>query len=374
MQHVAVVGNSCVDFINLRAPLLKKIQNCNSRVSVIGPECSDEKILVEMEKLNFNYVSYPIKPVSLNPLSDLKTFYKIYKILKDINPDKVLLLTLKPIVYGSIASKLNGISNVYSLNSGLGRIFVRQSFYQKFVLIFLQPMLKAAFRFNRKVFFQNPDDQKLFKSLKLCSQDQSIVVNGTGIDISHFPFNKFEEKKDLKFLMISRLIEEKGIIYFYEAAKKIKKLFPDVKFFLLGNYCDSKSGLSEEKIRTWQDEGIIDYLGETDDVRPFLGNADVFVLPTYYREGVPRTCMEALASGLPIITTDVPGCRETVINEESGFLIPPKDQEALNEAMLKFINEPSIISSMAEQGRRIVEEKFDINKVNLNLAKGMELI
>tara|TARA_B100000212_G_scaffold45845_1_gene29615 strand:+ start:33141 stop:34271 length:1131 start_codon:yes stop_codon:yes gene_type:complete len=373
MQKIAVIGNSCVDFINLRAPLLKYLQNCDAEVTVIGPVCDENEILDEMKKLKFNYVPYNIKPVSLNPFDDMLSFFQMMRALKSISPDKVLLFTLKPIVYGSVAARLKGIRNVFSLNSGLGRIFVGESNYHRFVLFFLKPLLKIAFKFNEKVFFQNPDDSELFHKLGLCDKNKSIVVNGTGIDLKAFPLKTIPRNEKLKFIMISRIIEEKGIHFFYEAAKKIKKDYPCTEFQLLGNFCDSQSGISENTILNWHKEGIINYLGETDDVRPFLEKADVFVLPTYYREGVPRTCMEALATGLPIITTDVPGCRETVINEKNGILIQPKNITALEEAIKRFIKAPYIIDSMIMNGRSLVEKKFDINKVNSDIAYGMGL-
>lgn len=373
MQKIAVIGNSCIDFINLRAPLLKYLQNCDSQVTVVGPECHEIEVLNEMKKLGFDYMPYSIKPVSLNPLNDLFSFIQIYKALKSISPDKVLLFTLKPIVYGSIAARLRGVNNVFSLNSGLGRIFVGESIYHRFVLLFLKPLLKIAFKFNKKVFFQNPDDRQLFHDLGLCSVNKSINVNGTGIDLVAFPLKRKSKPAKLRFLMISRIIEEKGISYFYQAAKELKQDYPDVEFQLLGNFCDSRSGIPENVISGWHKEGTITFLGETDDVRPYLEEADVFVLPTYYREGVPRTCMEALATGLPIITTDVPGCRETVVDEGNGFLIKAKSHSALIDAIKKFIDAPHIMDKMISIGRKIVEDKFDINKVNFCIADGMGL-
>ena len=374
MQKIAVVGNSCIDFVNLRGPLLKHLQSCDLEVSVIGPHCDEKDVLDKMNDFEFNFIPYSIKPVSLNPLNDLFSFIQIYKALKFVSPDKVLLLTLKPIVYGSIAARLLGIKEVFSLNSGLGRNFVGESAYHKFVLFFLKPLLKIAFKFNKKVFFQNPDDCQLFNDLELCGLNKSITVNGTGIDLDAFPLKERSPASALRFLMISRLIQEKGVNFFYEAAKEIKEEYPEVEFQLLGNFCDSQSGISESLIQKWHDEGVINFLGETDDVRPFLEKADIFVLPTYYREGVPRTCMEALASGLPIITTDVPGCRETVINNNNGFLIKPKSHSALKAAIKNFIESPNIIDDMILYGRRIVEEKFDIKKVNSSIALSMELI
>lgn len=373
MQKIAVIGNSCIDFVNLRAPLLKYLRDCDAEINVIGPVCTEEEILNQLEELNFKYVPFSIKPVSLNPFNDLFSFIQIYKALKSIQPDKVLLLTLKPIVYGSFAAYLSGIKDVFSLNSGLGRIFVGESTYHKFVLLFLKPLLKFAFKFNKTVFFQNPDDCLLFANLGLCPKSKSIVVNGTGIDLSAFPLKIKDRTRGLRFLMISRIIQEKGIVFYYEVAKELKQEYPEVEFQLLGNFCDSQSGIPENLIREWHEEGTINFLGETDDVRPYLEEADIFVLPTYYREGVPRTCMEALASGLPIITTDVPGCRETVIDEKNGFLIQPKSNIALKEAIKKFIETPQIIDNMVSLGRKIVEEKFDIHKVNFNIANGMGL-
>lgn len=373
MSHLVVIGNSYIDFINLRGPLLDELRKENKKMTLMGPVCADSETLKRLKKNSTEYVSFKINPVNLNPISNLLTFFDIVFKLRSLKPDKIFLFTLKPIVFGSIASIFLKKTEVFSLNSGLGRVFTGSSAYNKFVLTFLKPSLKKALKLNKRVFFQNKDDKDLFVKLNICQSSKSLVVNGTGIDLEKFNFSKdFVSNKPLNFLMISRLIEEKGLIYYYQAAKNIKKNFPDVNFLLLGNFCQSKSGLSPELIDSWQKENVINYLGETDDVRPFLNKADVFVLPTYYREGVPRTCMEALATGLPIITTDVPGCRETVKHEENGFLIKPKSATDLQEAMMKFINSPSIIKSMSIKGRNLVENKFDINKVNQAIIKGLK--
>jgi len=371
MQHLLVVGNSCIDFVNLRAPLLKSIVETGCKVTVVGPQVSDSLVTNKMKEMHLNFIPYKIKPVSINFLYDLITFFSLLKIYKRVKPDKVLLLTLKPIVYGSFAAKFFSLKEVFSLNSGLGRIFVRETIYQKFVFIFLYPLLKLALKFNQNVFFQNPDDLALFEDLGICPSSKSIVVNGTGVDLTQFKFTEKKPSKTLNFLLIARLIKEKGVFFYYESARKLKQKYPNVNFLLLGNLCNGHSAISKEEIMAWKKEKVIDYLGETDDVRPFLDNADVFVLPTYYREGVPRTCMEAMAKGLPIITTDVPGCRETVINSKNGVLIEPKNQEALTRAMEDFILKPEMILDMARFGRKLVEQKFDINGVNKNIREGM---
>lgn len=372
MSHLVIIGNSYIDFIHLRAPLLEELRKENKDMTLMGPMCQDSETLEKLKKNNTNYVSYKINPVNLNPISNFLSFLDILIKLRSLNPDKVFLFTLKPIVYGSIASFFLKKTEVYSLNSGLGRVFTGSSIYNKFVLIFLRPLLKRAFKFNKKVFFQNNDDKDLFAKLNICHPSKSLVVNGTGIDLKKFHFSKeYKCDEPLNFLMISRLIEEKGLIYYYQAAKKIKKLFPEVNFLLLGNFCKSKSGLSPKIIDSWQEENVINYLGETDDVRPFLKKADIFVLPSFYREGIPRTCMEALATGLPIITTDVPGCRETVIDGLNGFLIKPKSTNDLQNAMMKFINYPEIIKDMSAEGRNLVENRFDIVKVNHEIVEGL---
>ena len=175
MQKIAVIGNSCIDFVNLRAPLLKYLRDCDAEIFVVGPACKEEEILNKLEEFSFQYVPFSIKPVSLNPFNDLFSFIQIYKALKLIQPDKVLLLTLKPIVYGSFASYLAGIKDVFSLNSGLGRIFVGESIYHKFVLLFLKPLLKFAFKFNKTVFSETPF---YTGRILLCGD----VINFSGVD------------------------------------------------------------------------------------------------------------------------------------------------------------------------------------------------
>ena len=282
----------------------------------------------------------------------------------------ILNFTIKPVIYGTFVGRLLGGVPVINTITGLGTAFLSSGFSN----VVAKFLYRFTFKYSHLVFFQNPDDQNFFKDLKIISKNNTRLVAGSGVDLIKFKPIKTNKTVNVKILFIGRIISDKGIYELIEAAKIIKKEYSNVTFTLMGKLgVKNRTSISKNEVDGWVNEKVIEFVAFKDDIRSFIGSSDLVILPSY-REGTPKTLIEAASMAKPIIATDVPGCRETVINEESGFLIPPKDQEALNEAMLKFINEPSIISSMAEQGRRIVEEKFDINKVNLNLAKGMELI
>ena len=292
--------------------------------------------------------------------------------MRSIKQDAFLGYTIKPVLYGSLAARLAGISGIFSIITGLGYAFSRGDSRQRFAGIIAQFLYKISLSCNQKVYFQNPDDRNLFKELGfLRGADQVVLINGSGVDVSFFKKTPFPT--GVSFLLIARLIKDKGIIEYVEAARIIKAKYPGVLFRLVGWFDDNPTSIKKEDLDLWMEDGIIDYLGRLEDVRPAITASSVYVLPSY-REGTPRTVLEAMSMGRPVITTDAPGCRETVIDGENGFLIPIKDVNALVQAMERFILQPELVVKMGKRSREIAEVKYDVHKVNTVIMQAMGLL
>jgi len=341
------------------------------KVICLGPEAGFEQPLQE---LGADYRQIPLHRTGLNPLKDVKTLFSLRKVLKEIKPDIVFSYTVKPIVYGSIAAHMAGVRRMYALISGLGYVFIGQTFKQRLLTQIVAFLYRRGLKYNQVVFFQNPDDLHLFVSKSIVPKTvKPVLVNGSGVNIEKFAFAP-PKLSPVTFLLIARLIKDKGILEYVESARLLKQKYPAAKCQLLGPLDINPAAITQEQLERWTKEGIIEYLGKTNDVRPYIADASVFVLPSFYREGTPRSVLEAMSMGRPIITTDAPGCRETVIDGKNGFLVSVKDVDALKSAMEKFILEPDLISQMGKQSRIIAEEKYDVRKVNRAILKEMGLL
>ncbi|MBZ0297946.1 MAG: glycosyltransferase family 4 protein, partial [Anaerolineae bacterium] len=260
-----------------------------------------------------------------------------------------------------------------SMITGLGFAFsdqARQSVRFRLISQSARGLYRLALRCNTKVFFQNPDDRSLFLALNLAKEDQMILINGSGVDVDHFSVTPLPSE-EITFLLIARLIQDKGIYEYAKAAAQLKAKYRDIVFQLLGPFDHHPQAVKPSNVSAWK--GTISYCGETSDVRPFIKRCSVYVLPSY-REGTPRTVLEAMAMGRPIITTDAPGCRETVRDGENGLLVPVRDVDALVAGMEYFIRNPQQIARMGQRSREIAEERYDVHKVNAVIMETMQLL
>ena len=369
MAKILLVSHYARSLINFRGEMIKAFAELGHEVTSLGPE---KGFSGELKKLGANYREIPLDRTGLNPLKDMVTFFALVRIMRKLKPDIVFSYAIKPVIYGSLAALVAGVPWVYSMITGLGFVFVekeRKNFLQRFVRFLYRLSLKN----NAAVFFQNPDDLELFRRAGLLGKDtKAVLINGSGVDLERFYYVR-PEIKPLSFLLMARLIWDKGIGEYVEAARRLKKRYPEVSFKLLGPLDSNPSAIKERDIKRWGEEGIIEYLGATDDVRPYLAGCSVYVLPSF-REGTPRSVLEAMAMGRPIITSDAPGCRETVIHGVNGFLVPVKDSASLAEAMEKFILNPKLVFAMGEKSRQMAEEKYDVHKVNRTILQAMGLI
>ena len=372
-MRVAVIGGSAESLVNFRAPMLKAMADLGHEVIACGPD-SPDYVVRALKDLGVDYAQSSFDRTGTNPIADLKAYFGFKRFFKHHQPDVALLYTIKPVIYGSLAAEYSNVPKVFSMITGAGYVFGDSSPKQRLMKTAIQPLYRKALKNNRKVFFQNPDDQCLFMNLNLVTgSEQCVLINGSGVDIEHYQ-EVLPVSDRIVFLLIARLIREKGIYQYVEAARRIKRHYPEVVFRLMGPFDSNPSAITQMEIEEWHNEGVIEYLGSTRDVRPYIAESSVYVLPSYYREGTPKTILEAMSMGRPIITTDAPGCRETVTHGKNGYLIPVKNVDALVDALERFIFNPELIPIMGKESRKIAEEKYDVRKVNAIILDTMGLL
>jgi glycosyltransferase involved in cell wall biosynthesis len=386
-KKILIIGGVIKSIVNFRGPLLKEMTSKGHKVfaSANGRNKIIEK---RLKKMGITYYPIHLSRTGMNMFNDLKSLLYIIKTISQIHPDIVLTYTIKPVIYGGLVARLCGVPSVYSMITGLGYAFMESpSLIQRFSGFIAQMLYRLSLKKSRKVFFQNPDDQTLFLEKGLVRPDQPVLINGSGVELDHFAPSELPDEPI--FLMIGRLLADKGVREYVEAAGRVKKRFPHARFFLVGNLDPNPNSIRDSELRQWQEAGIIEYLGYLDDIRPTIKKCRCYILPSYYREGIPRTVLEAMAMGRPIITTDAPGCRETVMLTpkgqrqrelregvmigENGFLVKVRDVEALVKAIMHFLENPDLADRMAKRGRDIAEEKFDVHKVNEVIMTEMRL-
>ncbi len=369
MARILIVSHYARSLINFRGEMIKRMTGLGHEVCTIAPEKGFSE---KLKTVGASYFQYPLQRTGLNPFQDLKSFFALIKVMRTIKPDVVLSYAIKPVIYGSLAARLVGVKQVFSMITGLGFVFTNADAKRKILQNIVSLMYKMAFKANQAVFFQNPDDERLIKGLGIVrDRTKTVLINGSGVDVEKYYFAP-PRKQPVSFLLIARLIWDKGIGEFVKAARMIKSKHSDVTFSLLGSYDSNPTAIKPDDVSTWVKEGVIEYLGRTDDVRPYIADTSVYVLPSY-REGTPRSVLEAMSMGRPIITTDAPGCRETVENGVNGFLVPVKDAHVLAKAMDEFIQNPDLIKQMGIESRKIAEKKYDVHKVNDAILGAMGL-
>ena len=375
-----IIASYPASILKFRGALIKALQDKGFVIHIAAPEF--EIFPEEYENLTaLGYVVHPIpmQRTGTNPLNDAKTLSALYLLMKKIKPSHVMGYTIKPVIYGSLAAKLARVPHRFALITGLGYAFQgadEQNYKKSNLQKIMHKLYSVALASTHKVFFQNPDDEALFKSMGILMPNASTtVVNGSGVDISEYSVQPFATIDDIlipRFLLIARLLGDKGVREYAQAAKIIKDKYPQAQFDLVGWIDDNPDAIEQQELDDWINEGLFNFWGKLDDVKPAIAASSIYVLPSY-REGTPRTVLEAMAMGRPIITTDAPGCRETVIDGYNGYLVPVKAVEELAAAMERFIVNPALIIEMGKASRQLVEEKFDVNAVNQSMLEAMGL-
>lgn len=353
---------------NFRGDLIKEIIAKGYEVVVTGPDQTD---VDRIEALGARFHEIPMNKTGTSVVADLKYCSALTKFLKEEKPDATLGYTIKPDVYGAIAAKRAGVKKTTSLVTGGGYTFIATSLKARALGMIVRTLYRIGFSQADKVIFQNQDDLKEFIERGLVKREKCGFVNGSGINLDHFQVEPLPEQP--VFFMLSRLLKSKGVGEYLEASRIVKQKHPEARFLLLGKYETAmQDALDRDYVEGFIREGIIERFEETSDVRPYYALSSVYVLPSY-REGTPRTVLEAMAMGRPIITTDTQGCRETVKDGVNGFLVPIKDAQAVADKMLWFIEHPDKTEDMGHASFCYAKEKFDVNKVNEEMFRLMEL-
>lgn len=353
-----------------RYELVTAIQKLGYNVKYIGRQ-SEAKLHSDYHKYNVEFLSIPMSRDNLNPFKELKTVLSVLKILKKNKIDHIIVYGIRTFPTIVLAARLAGVKKILCIVNGSGRLFQIKGFRGMFAKSVSYPMLWLSFLLSSFILFQNPDDQNMIKRKGLLWRKNFSVVNGSGVNLADFKQEELENNP--VFLMVSRITGSKGVNEFVNAAIKVKALYPEAMFQLIGPMDNQDSSLDMSNLSKAVDEKIISLIGKVEDVRPYIKRSRIFVLPSYYPEGIPRSILEAMAMGRPVITTDVPGCRETVINGKNGFKIPPKDSKALSEKMIWMVENMDHIEKMGQYSRTISEEKFDINKVNKKILESLSI-
>ncbi|MBA6153578.1 glycosyltransferase family 4 protein [Gelidibacter maritimus] len=367
-KRILLVASYDGSLYEFRGDFIKHLIANNYEVFAAAPIFS-EKYFKKIKEIGATPIEFKLQRTGLNPIKDLQTIYELKSIIKKNRIDLVFPYTLKPVVYSSIAANMCKIP-VISLITGLGYTFSGLTAKTKLLQRFSESLYKLSIRKNRAIVFQNTDDHQLLLDRKIIDVSQKVAfVSGSGVNLEQFRFKEKKTTDHVSFLLIARLIKEKGIALYMEAAEILKARYPQSEFHLIGATETSPSAISEDEINLLHQKGIIVFHGLQYNIEEHLHKRDVFVLPSYYREGLPRTTLEACACGNPIITTDSVGCRESVKEGFNGFLIEPQDLESLIKAMEYFINNPDKIKEMGINSRKYAEERFDVDIINNDLLQ-----
>lgn len=372
-KSILVVGVQPKSLVNFRGHLMKALIVKGYKVFAAADNIDgDQNSKKLLNQLGVETYNIPIARTGMNPIKDLLSIFFFIKAFRDLRPSIVLAYTTKPVIWGGIASLFFRNQKFIALITGLGFAFTgNHSFKRKILKTLIKILYGLGLKKANAIIFQNPDDKNDFKSSGLLKQDKPIyVVNGSGVSLEDFPFSKVSESK-LNFLMISRLIGDKGVREYVEAGKILNKDNYVAHLHLVGSFDSNPDSMTKDEIKFWKELEWFTWHGPTNDVAPFIDKSSVYVLPSY-REGTPRTVLEAMSMGRAIITSDAPGCRETVVPNKNGFLVQIKNPEELSKTMKKFVDSPSLVHSMGLQSRVIAENKYDVHKINKEMIKILE--
>lgn len=370
-KTVLVFGSDGSYLVNFRGRLMAAMVDRGYRVVAVAPGL-DERLSGEIRKFGAEPHEIQISNQSFDALEMFRAFRKLRRLIRECRPNVVIAYTIKPVVIGALAASAEGVPKIISLITGAGYAFSSGAGAKRLLArAAAKSLYRLALPRSSCVVFQNSDDEILFRELGLITAEQATArTNGSGVDLKQFKSVPLPKKTS--FLMISRLLKTKGIMEFAAAAERLLAEHPEASVDLVGYVDSSPDSVTEAELREIERCGVR-FHGRLNDVRPAIADCSVYVLPSAYREGTPRSILEAMAMGRAIITTDAPGCRETVDHEVNGLLVAPRDSDALYRAMARFVADPGLAVRMGKESRRIAEAKYDVNLVNAELLRIADL-
>jgi len=370
VKRLALIGNQAFSMLNFRGRLIQDIMERGHEVFAFAPDFDDVS-RESVRALGATPMDHRLQRTGMNPIRDAIGVADLVGKLRAIGPDVALAYSIKPVTYGVAAASIAGVPRRFAMIEGLGHVFMEHpSLKGRILRAAVSQLYRGALARTERTLFLNPDDRADFERLKLISAEKAEVIGGIGVDLSTWVAAP-PVREPMTFLFIGRLLREKGIAELIDAMRQVKSVSPEAQLVLLGDVDSNPSSFRREEVEEWVAEGLVTWPGQV-NVAPWIAKASVFVLPSY-REGVPRSTQEAMAMARPVITTNVPGCRETVVHGRNGFLVPARDARALAEAMLRFVERPDFVVPMGAESRRMAEERFDVTKVNARLLELMGL-
>lgn len=357
---------------NFRGDLIRTLVKLGYRVTAMAAPTTRDQV-ERIHALGADYRPYAVDRTGMNPLHDLQTLFALRSAFTALRPDVVLAAYIKPVIWSGLAlAAFPQRPRFYALIEGLGLTFRPKGFIRHSVMLLVTWLYRLALHRVTTVMFLNEGSRNVFVARRIVPAHKCEVIPGLGVNLDQFAATPLPAGPP-QFLLIARLIAAKGLREYAAAARIVRQRYGDAVFHLLGFEDRSRYAVPMAEVRAWHDKGMVEYLGETADVRPHLANCHVFVLPTSYPEGMPATLLEAMATGRPIVTSDAPGCRETVVPGENGFLVPVGDPEALAERLIWLIEHRNEWERMGRASRRIAEDRFDVHKINARVMDIMRL-
>jgi glycosyltransferase involved in cell wall biosynthesis len=372
-NRLALVAQQAPTIPNFRGPFIRELVSRGVTVYAFAPDY-DETTRAAVAALGAVPMDYSMSATGMNPVMDILDLFRLSAQLRRLKLYATFAYTTKPVIYATLAARFAGVANRFAMVEGAGYVFTDDenlSFRRHFLRAVVTLLLRIGLSQVRRVFLLNPDDRDLFVDKRMVIPEKIELLNGIGLDLNHF-YLAPPVPAPVTFISVARLLREKGVYEYIEAARRVKAGYPGVRFVLLGNVHPNPGSFTEAEVKALVSEGVVEWPGQVSDVRPWIAQSSVFVLPSY-REGLPRSTQEAMAMGRPVITTDVPGCRETVEDGVNGFLVPVRNPDALAAAMIRFIEQPSLIASMGAASRRMAERNFDVHKINAQILALMDI-
>ncbi len=363
MKKLLILTQLAASVIHFRGTLVREVLRRGHAVVVCAPKPRRAEVEQTLADWGVTFRTLPMKSGGVDPLGDVRAVYALARMLRQERPDLVLTYSMKPIIVGGALAGWSRVPTIVALVTGLGHAFAEQdSGGSGLVHAALRRLLRFSLSYATCTVFQNPDDMRMFRELGMIEANaRAMLVGGSGVDLAEYPWSA-PVSSPVTFVMVGRLLRDKGVEEFAAAAASLRRRH-EFRAVLVGPIVDGPRGIGRKELDRWRAENILEYVGPVDDVRPYLNDSSAFVLPSYYREGVPRSILEAMAVGRPIITTDTPGCRETVRDGKNGYLVRPRDASDLASAMERLIRQPELLIPMGRHSRSIAEERFDVRQV-----------